>query len=500
MVGIIGVMVIGTVLWSCRKKPSNPGEPHDNKTPTIRWINVPGDTIHHADEVFWMAYDSDGYIVRYDWAVDSLSWLGIDSFPQSGVLYPDSGHATSDTIAFKAPLPDTLYPHFFCVRAVDNDSAYSETIDRVLYLSNIPICNTRIAGGFPAGDTAFILPDTTADWLGITFVWVTEDSDEVLPPKFSYKWDDHPWSPWSEEAEVIFTGMVFDSLGMTDVYTDANPHTLYVRAMDDAGSIDSVGMVDTTTGDALNQRSVYFAYATKDQGILLVDETLNGSGTPGLPNDEQVDYFYDLIVTRAGGTIGKIIDNSARDNPPHYYDLAVSSVMIYHSDDVYDPYMNSRLRSTVSQYLAAGGDVWLTGSEMLKNVYLWPFPEPVSLGIYAYNEQSLPDFIGATAADPASGWPDLQIDSAKVLPQYAGKLPYVSVVLSADTSAVAFLYEFDSASDDTLFEGMPCGIRYTGDTFGAVVFDFPLYATVWDSTTGEPATTLASKVLEFFGE
>jgi hypothetical protein len=99
------------------------------------------------------------------------------------------------------------------------------------------------------------------------------------------------------------------------------------------------------------------------------------------------------------------------------------------------------------------------------------------------------EFIGAHSI--ISEYPDLQVDPDKPdseiripthFPEYdfgplEGKLPGIGYIIPKDTSVypVEVIYTFHSAYDTSNLEGKPVAIRYLGDDYKFVFFNFPLY-------------------------
>jgi hypothetical protein len=110
------------------------------------------------------------------------------------------------------------------------------------------------------------------------------------------------------------------------------------------------------------------------------------------------------------------------------------------------------------------------------------------LGISRAEQSAVVDFTGGSGH---AGFPDLALDTAKVLPAMRGRLPYIDVLLpgTADT-----ILTFVSSSGDT-FDGKPVGVRSTEGPGRTVAFGFPFYYAKDDE-----ARSVARRVLEDLGE
>lgn len=223
-----------------------------------------------------------------------------------------------------------------------------------------------------------------------------------------------------------------------------------------------------------------------DSGILLVDATRNGTGIPGLPTDPEVDSFYHKIVE---GFEYADLDNSDETYILTLVDLSPYSTLIWHSDDIWAP--NPPPQEVLEAYMGAGGNVWLVGHMLLVRMteWGWNFLKTYG-GVDSFWVNESADFIGAGGL---SGYPDLEVDSAKVLEPWNGALPSVSVCY-LDTSSQA-IYGYDSRSDSVDFEGKPCAFARFGNDYNFVGFWFPFYPMKEDS-----AVQAGRDILEDMGE
>ncbi|OYV02706.1 hypothetical protein CGW93_04180 [candidate division bacterium WOR-3 4484_18] len=95
--------------------------------------------------------------------------------------------------------------------------------------------------------------------------------------------------------------------------------------------------------------------------------------------------------------------------------------------------------------------------------------------IAAADESRQADFVGA---DGCAGYPDLRVDSSKVLSTWHGSMKYIDVFTTVGAQPI---YMFNSASGDTAFDGKICGIEYTGGPHKVILLGFPLYYMEEDS-------------------
>jgi hypothetical protein len=278
-----------------------------------------------------------------------------------------------------------------------------------------------------------------------------------------------------------------------------NPSIITDTAYRDSGLLsDTIYLYAATAVDTQDNESQKSAVArakpiTLDHGILLVDETRNGSGQPGNPSDAQVDSFYHALLRGFAFT-----DWDASDlGVPLAGDIGPYSTIVWHAEDFSQQQIYPAVPG-LANYLEHGGRLWLVGWKPVFGLMneTGAYPYTFSAGQFCYDrlrlaraEQSpLLDFIGANGQN---GYPSVSIDSLKMNAGLHGRLPYADVPLpwAGDT-----VLTFNSFSGDT-FQGKPVGIRSLTDPGRFVFFGFPLYYTKDDE-----ARPLAIKVLTDLGE
>jgi hypothetical protein len=229
-----------------------------------------------------------------------------------------------------------------------------------------------------------------------------------------------------------------------------------------------------------------------DHGILLVDETRNGTGQPGSPSDAQVDDFYHAMLHGFTYTDWDATDRGV----PSAGDVGPYSTIVWHGDDYTQQLLQPALAG-IANYLNYGGKLWLVGwKPVLAVAGSGQYPFTFTPGRFGYDylhltagyEQSSYGFTGATGY---SGYPDVTVDSAKFFPSAHGRLPFADAfaVLDADT-----ILRFVSYSGDS-FANKPVGIRRLGAGGSVVFFGFPFYY-----MRDAEARPVAVKVLTDLGE
>lgn len=516
----------------CTKKP--PDEPVFNQPPETFLANVPPDSsyIYHARLIFWYGTDEDGIVVRYDWAIDDTVYNPNIAGSGWHSLYMDSTLATQDTIAFEAPLPDTIYSHTFYVRAVDNDNLPDPTpARRIFNTSNIPP-NTRFVS-IPVDSTQrFILQDATDLWQGINFEWTAVDSDMVFPAQFQFLWgknhivpdsipsmNDPRWSTPVEEQSHYFTGQ--------NAPYEEGYHTVYVRAMDDAGSVDPslsdttifIAEIDTTvtphdtTWDTLvyNQWvTLYFVipeiYRNPNHRKLLWMNFAENAQV----NMQIINPFFNTILGDSLNLTFDTLDYSQAliDSIDHKL-LGQYSTILWSKDDAtpWDDYPLTKKQGLLSDFMSVGGRVIFDGSKVLSmssafapNISfalsnLFPYYE---LHIEQYVNFAIGKFGVDTAVSPVPTdtafytqdetlYPHLAIENTSVSWNntqwwYFTTNNFLIDALELDLwgeypGELQIIYTINHHRDNALYERVPAGIRYQFDvntypTF--FYFGFPL--------------------------
>jgi len=315
---------------------------------------------------------------------------------------------------------------------------------------------------------------------------------------------------WRASRELDLAGYIlYRGTDSTDLER-INPSIITDTAYRDSGLLSdtmywyAATAVDTQDNEGQMSALTRGKPITLDHGILLVDETRNGTGQPGNPSDAQVDDFYHAVLRGFS-----YADWDATDlGVPLAGDIGPYSTIVWHGDDYSQQQLTQSLAG-IANYLSYGGRLWLVGwKPVLALVGSGQYPFAFAPGQFAYDylhiaagfNQSWFDFQGATGF---SGYPDVTVDSAKLFASAHGRLPFADAfaVLDADT-----VLRFSSFSSDS-FQGKPVGIRSLGGlsphgdcpqnpSSGKVVFfGFPFYY-----MKEAEARPVAVKVLTDLGE
>ncbi|MBN2460483.1 MAG: hypothetical protein JXB60_02655 [Candidatus Cloacimonetes bacterium] len=197
-----------------------------------------------------------------------------------------------------------------------------------------------------------------------------------------------------------------------------------------------------------------------DQGLLVVDETMDGAGIPGNPDDNMVDQFYENIIN----TDFTSYDYSDQGAPTLDF-LGCYSTIIWHDDDLTQHFILNNL-DKIGSYLVAGGNLVLSGWKTA-----FQLPQDFAENFLDLENRSLVSewqFTGAWS----DLYPEINIDPDKVNPAFNGTLPFVTIFPGSEYG----IYYFSAQDDSSSYQDEICGVRISdlGQTY---LFGFPLYYT-----------------------
>jgi len=255
-----------------------------------------------------------------------------------------------------------------------------------------------------------------------------------------------------------------------------------------------VTAVDTSQNESPYSPEAWGKPITLDHGILLVDETRNGTGVRGSPNDAQKDAYYHYLLQGSRYQDWDVTQQGV----PLAGEIGPYSTIIWHADD----YQTQRVYSALAgltNYLSNGGNLWMVGWKPIFGLMdrLGSYPYTFSSGQFPYDylhlsqstESQNQDFIGATGL---LGYPNISTDSLKIYAVWQGRMPWIDTAFPRDAETVL---TFNSASGDTAYQGKSVGVRWLSGPYRIVFFGFPFYF-----MKDQEARQVAIKVLQDLGE
>jgi len=299
--------------------------------------------------------------------------------------------------------------------------------------------------------------------------------------------------PADDPPALVLLGFVDDP---ETTFTDdtAALHTLY------SYQITALDTEDPPNESDLSE-AAFGRLATHDMGILVIDNTRDGTGSPMNPTDEEVDVFYTSILrgfdVRAHWDVS---DSASVDRSLMDYDTGVYSSIVWHGD-VRNSQAMAPDTTTMRKYLDTGGNIWfsgwmLVGSLTGKTGPSFVFGPDDFISVYmgidsARTTSSLDvDFVGAEGI--AGAFQRLSLDTEKV--PLAG-LFSTDVVYPPFEGTYPIYSYISSDSGNSPYHGLPVGLTNEAGGYGLVVTDFPLYF-----MEEADARSLAIAVMDIFSE
>ena len=304
------------------------------------------------------------------------------------------------------------------------------------------------------------------------------------------------------------TTRMIDSVGLVTEYLDqtvTNGVIYYYKIT----AVDSLGL------ESFLSDSVYALPMAFDRGVGVFDRTVTYWYMRNW-NTENLACGVDSLYQKAFQQMGIPWDYLVHDYWGHegwdisLQDLNPYPVVVIHSEALVSIWYGPMdpTAEIIRHYLRAGGKLIFEGTNNY-DFFFSPYENELNFCDSAYlrNVDSLfcrvlfldqayipfwklgtrtEEFIGAHST--VAEYPNLQVDPDKVdsgiyippdyeLGPFEGKLPGIGYMIPKDTSVypVDVIYTFHSAYDTSELEGKPVAIRYLGDDYKFVFFNFPLY-------------------------
>jgi len=238
-----------------------------------------------------------------------------------------------------------------------------------------------------------------------------------------------------------------------------------------------------------------------NQGILVVDETRNGSGVnPFQPTEAEADAFYQSLME------GYNVSHYDTETDPllKLSDLGIYSSILWHGNDFTDYNYPFQVRDELRKYIEAGGNVFITSyfpnrafaNDIGSPVYPDGSFMPTVLGVDSIFFSNNARFRYALPMD--SGFPPLVVDPAKTISSLNNHIYNIESISAVGSAQNIYFYGSDYANDSNLgrMNGLPVGVYYQHGAAQVVTVSFPLY-----NMTLESSRNLIRYVFtELFGE
>ncbi len=381
---------------------------------------------------------------------------------------------TKGTFIFDSPLDSNM--HRFEVASIDNKDAEDPAPAMVNFWTLRSPQPIVVINAVPPPDQ-YAIRYVTETFAGLPFAFSTLDPS-TFDQEYSWSVDDTVnWSLWSQDGTAYVTASSFDPIA-------SGTHTFHVKARNRWGAVSAI----------VSRQFTAFVPAFDDPSYprrtLIISNDVNGNGTPGKPDTNQVKSFYTELMDSVGrsghfdvwissGRIQNVFPS--REMLGNYSSLLI---LIEQTLPILGPDRALRLQADtagpIGRYLGVGGKLIISGPPDGRK-------QIVSLNDAFFNsilhtapilaKNTALDFIGAFGQ---LGYPDLLLDASKIQPDSGGALRNIELNFPRSFAQTIFL--FNSKSNGQ-FENLPVGIRFLAPppvpparaTYSVVYFGFPLY-------------------------
>ncbi len=241
----------------------------------------------------------------------------------------------------------------------------------------------------------------------------------------------------------------------------------------------SITAVDSQLNESKKTETIKSRAITLDQGILVIDETKDGTGAILNPTDEQVDTFFTDILEN----FNKKDFDITKDGNITLADMGAFSTIFWQANDANNILKSSAVREDIKSYLSCGGKLFFNGhypSRVLDSNTV--YPQSYTTGDFLYDVMKIKGvewkfsskFYGATSNNL---YPSIFVDTLKTKKSSKYHLSDIESIEAAPGAEEIYFYhtQYDSTTAQGSMKGMPVGIEYLGDDYKLVVLSFPLY-------------------------
>jgi hypothetical protein len=219
---------------------------------------------------------------------------------------------------------------------------------------------------------------------------------------------------------------------------------------------------------------------TLSDSVIVVDETADGNGNPGSPNDAQADQFYANVLL--GWNTRQIDYATHKVGPTSYvspYDLRNAGVIVWHADDQANLQLDDNTR-ILGEFLDRGGRLIISGWDVLGAWSGGTTDTIMSFSSTHFARKYLRLYEGRRNAarttlgfDGNGEFPGCRIDASKLPASFQGRLPKCwSFQPSGECLILGRMVVSDSLTSP--FQGRSTAYLYY-QSFRVATFGVPLY-------------------------
>lgn len=366
-------------------------------------------------------------------------------FQNPTTVNPMAGESTFYNIA--ALQNGTTY--YIAVSSVDGDGNESYLV----YGQGVP-------NQIPATPLAFTDEPTLNS---ITFSWLPNTELDLA----GY----HLYKSQAPNTPELVGGLITDTTYYDNDFTSNTPYYVYrLCAVDIDGN-------ESDFTDLIQTRPV-----TLNNGILIVDETMDGSGSnPFLPTGADVLDF--VSATLEPFWVSAIADLEISENL-RLADIGIYQSIFWHGFDQSDFDAFFRNRDALRNYLELGGNIFMSSyfpSQAIEMNSGFPVTfNPNSyinstFGIGSADYQSSARFKYANPA--VDGFPLLSVDPLKTTASFNGHIFKVESIAANANATNIYYYgsDYDNSSNQGAMNDLPVAVYYNMNPGKVVCISFPLY-------------------------
>ena len=220
---------------------------------------------------------------------------------------------------------------------------------------------------------------------------------------------------------------------------------------------------------------------TLNHGILVIDDSFNGDGSLLYPSDEQVDAYYDALLSNFQHTQIDINYATMLD----LNDLCAYSTVLYHktaSNNVYP----LQFIEAIKKYLDYGGNLLITGvknARVFDGVSYYPYNAAEGdffhdyLKIAQADLQNTARFQYAQSVVYSPFYPTLTVDLSKMLASNDNRLRFIESYTATEEGEPIYTYGsgYTSPDPEASMNDLPVAVFYFGEDFKTATFSFPFY-------------------------